>query len=734
MTARYFHKKHLFHFLLVTCFVLTSQSVQAEDFKDRIEGEWVNYRGDQVEIRTIKDGKETTRFLRFDGKPLFSRTANIKLTSESSSAESLALIQPREEWEYLAGGDEPKDQTWTGLGFDAEKAGWKTGEAGFGYGDNDDRTVLNDMQDNYTTIFVRKEFEIPEGTDLKRLGLLINYDDGFAVYANGRRLMTSNNVTIDEETGDVSVNDHEANGAEYFSLGEYASAFRPGKNVIAIQGYNRNLTSTDFTLDPQLIVGGSGSFAKTNRTEKHEGQRSAWFHNDRAWNGKIDDVIIWDRALSDEEVSSLWNRGEGSKDISSLNEGLLGHWPFDGSLEDVSGNNRHGKGYNSPGFAKGKLGQSLDLNGKSQFVMLGGEASDYAPESGSLTVSLWFDINKLDKRWQTLLSLGDGSWTDWRIFRQQMTPNVSYIGGAWVRNNTKVDDGKMHHLVAITDKENDEVRLYIDNVLVANTPNNGVGDLSTDNDGWHPAVGANLQQRINLATDLEGEFLPSQDSLRIVTKPSEQPQANRAESGLYNRSSSPTEALLMAARKGDTAKLKELLKSGVSPNATSTGSYTALSYAAAGGHLDAMKTLIAAGADVNQQARFGKSALLVAAGSPHVDAVKLLIENDADLDSKHAQGGNCLQEACFWGQPEVVEYLLSEHDMNPNARANGGRTALHYAMWSMLPRIAEENNPRLECMKLLLESGADPELRWNRTSAREMAQNNHLDEAAKLLP
>ena len=190
----------------------------------------------------------------------------------------------------------------------------------------------------------------------------------------------------------------------------------------------------------------------------------------------------------------------------------------------ATGNNRHGKGYNSPGFAKGKLGQSLDLNGKSQFVMLGGEASDYAPESGSLTVSLWFDINKLDKRWQTLLSLGDGSWTDWRIFRQQMTPNVSYIGGAWVRNNTKVDDGKMHHLVAITDKENDEVRLYIDNVLVANTPNNGVGDLSTDNDGWHPAVGANLQQRINLATDLEGEFLPSQDSLRIVTKPSEQPQ------------------------------------------------------------------------------------------------------------------------------------------------------------------------------------------------------------------
>ena len=54
--------------------------------------------------------------------------------------------------------------------------------AGFGYGDGDDRTVLKEMKGNYTQVFIRREFEIPAGTDKRRIGLVINYDDGFALF------------------------------------------------------------------------------------------------------------------------------------------------------------------------------------------------------------------------------------------------------------------------------------------------------------------------------------------------------------------------------------------------------------------------------------------------------------------------------------------------------------------------------------------------------------------------
>ena len=41
---------------------------------------------------------------------------------------------------------------------------------------------------------------------------------------------------------------------EYFSLAKFAEVFREGENVIAIEGHNRGINSTDFTLDPYLLM------------------------------------------------------------------------------------------------------------------------------------------------------------------------------------------------------------------------------------------------------------------------------------------------------------------------------------------------------------------------------------------------------------------------------------------------------------------------------------------------
>lgn len=706
------------------------------DLSEQIHGEWIMYRGDQFEIKRISEGQEQSSFYNWRGQPLYERSADLKIVSDAVG-ESRTLIGENATWQYLAGGKTPTDNSWTGLEFDATKQEWKTGEAGFGYGDNDDRTVLPDMRNWYTSVFIRKEFEIPQGADLKHLGMLIRYDDGFIVYANGQRLFTSSNLTEDPETGTVFVQDHEANHPEYFSLEEYARVFHTGKNVIAIEGHNRNFSSSDFTLDPQLMTGGSHSFIKSNQTVSHLSYVTDWFYKDRTWNGKVDDLRIWDRALSNDEVSALWNRGQGSDSISEKStQGLIGYWPFDGNLQDVSGNERHGKGENSPGFAPGKLGQALNLNGDHQFVTLGGKASDYTPSSGSFTISCWFSVHKFDKRWQTLLAIGDNGWTDWRIHRHNLSRNISFHSGAGTRNNTNIDDGKMHHLVAVHEKGK-EVRLYLDNLLSWNGGGaNGMRNLQKDRDGWLPAVGANLQAWINAATPLEGNFIPMQDSLRIDTKPSSQNNggANRFQSGVFRRVTHPEEALLIAAQQGQLEKVATLLKSGVDPDSTSTNSYTALAYAASRGHLDVMELLIANKANVNKAGRFFKTPLLVAVGSPHIDAVKLLISNGAKLNARQGQGASCLHEAAYWGQPKMVEFLLKEQHVDPNVRARNGQTALHHAMSSMISGQPEHNEPYMACLKLLLENGTNPDLRWNRWNALQMANSNGLDEAGKLFP
>lgn len=163
------------------------------------------------------------------------------------------LIGQNATWSYLAG-SHPTGETnaWAAPGFDISN--WKTGKAGFGYGDDDDTTVL-DMQGKYKTLYIRREFDLPEGADLSKLGLLVSYDDAFIAYLNGHEVLREG---VDHEQGTKAegFTVHEANKRfEYFPFKKIEKLVKPGqRNVIAIEGHNANLASSDFTLHPRLLL------------------------------------------------------------------------------------------------------------------------------------------------------------------------------------------------------------------------------------------------------------------------------------------------------------------------------------------------------------------------------------------------------------------------------------------------------------------------------------------------
>ena len=708
----------------------------------QIQGEWIAYRGDQFDIKKITRDKTTQNFYDWNGNLLYQRTSDLKV-KVVGSGERKTIIEKGAEWYYLAGGEKPEDTLWTTLSFDAAKEGWKKGPSGFGYADDDDATVLNDMQDKYLSVFIRREFEIPKGADMKGLSLRINYDDGFVLHANGRRLFSSSNVSLNEESGEVTVGNHEAGGLESFSLADFGGVFKEGRNVIAIEGINATLDSSDFTLDPQLLIGKAVKFVETNRKEKHETANTDWFFNNRAWDGKVDNLQIWARALSDSEVGTLWNKGKGTaKATGELADGLVGHWPFDGDFEDASGNGRHGTAKNSPPFVKGQLGQALDLNGEDQYVLLGGKSADYTPEGGSITVSVWFSPDGFDKRWQTLIALGDGGWGDWRIHRESLTENMQFVGVRRVRNTAPVLDGKMHHLVAIAEKGKG-VRLFIDNEVISNNPPAEEADdftgIPLDKDEQVPAVGANLQGPIFRATPLEGEFILMEESLRIAATSGTQGWGSgnaNSYSGLYRKVEHPEEALLIAARAGNLEKVESLVNAGVDPNATAQNSYTALSYAAAGGHLEIIKLLLKNGADVNKQARHMKNSLSVVAGSSHVEAARLLLANGAKM-MVNANGSSVVHEAVIWRQPEMLKFLLNELKVGVDLKSANGRTPLHYAISRMEKGQNIRNQLDIASVKILLQHGADSNQQFTHNnvtrSAIGLAEFKGLDEVVALL-
>jgi len=139
-------------------------------------------------------------------------------------------------------------------GFQAKEGEWALGRAGFGYGDNDDQTVLNGMQNKYTIVSIRKKITLaspPTADDELIVEAL--YDDGFVMYIDGKEVLRKNSTGADAEL--EAIEGHEAKNWETFSLGKIASTLKSG-SIIAVQGANDKVDSSDFSLDIRLTIKG----------------------------------------------------------------------------------------------------------------------------------------------------------------------------------------------------------------------------------------------------------------------------------------------------------------------------------------------------------------------------------------------------------------------------------------------------------------------------------------------
>ena len=129
---------------------------------------------------------------------------------------------------------------------------------------------------------------------------------------------------------------------------------------------------------------------------------------DTFWNifdGLIDDVRIYNRALSASEINRLYQQAQSKYNASktdSLTKGLVGYWTFDGAdigssgtiAKDRSGNNNNGTLTNGPTRIEGKIGQALNFDGVDDFVNIGSNAN--LQLTGAMTICAWFKADTID--------------------------------------------------------------------------------------------------------------------------------------------------------------------------------------------------------------------------------------------------------------------------------------------------------------------------------------------------
>ncbi len=117
----------------------------------------------------------------------------------------------------------------------------------------------------------------------------------------------------------------------------------------------------------------------------------------------LDDVRIYNRALSAQEIQQLYAQGSANVAHSSpvtLSSGLVGYWTFDGpsinwrtgAVADSSGQGNTGQMIamsTSSSPTPGKIGQGLRFNGSSSYVNVTDASNNFSFTNTTFTVTAW---------------------------------------------------------------------------------------------------------------------------------------------------------------------------------------------------------------------------------------------------------------------------------------------------------------------------------------------------------
>lgn len=208
---------------------------------------------------------------------------------------------------------------------------------------------------------------------------------------------------------------------------------------------------------------------------------------DGTWSGTIDDLRIYNRALSATEIRQIYQSGafvlnslQGNKTVTLastpvnfLTNGLVGYWSFDGSktnwatgqVTDSSGGGNTGSMISmstttSP--AQGKMGQALSFDGDNDHIVVPDPGSSSLDITDDMTISTWIKRSSTSGRYEIILNKDPSN----QIYALFLHPNDTLIfyttlGGS-VNGPTFSDTESWHHLVVT--KNGTTVTFYLDAV------------------------------------------------------------------------------------------------------------------------------------------------------------------------------------------------------------------------------------------------------------------------------
>ncbi len=306
-------------------------------------------------------------------------------------------------------------------------------------------------------------------------------------------------------------------GAIQWGGGTIVSATAPAVNVWHLISYVQTGNGVNLYID--------GALAATAGNPTQSGAvgliRIGSFNSsypDPYWNGSIDDVRLYNRALSAAEIKQLYNQGTGShQNHNPVGSGLIGYWTFDSptikgsTVIDNSGSGNTGTLVAGPSVVMGKINQALKFNGTTQYVKIPLVSS----QINNFTFAFWLKVDVTSDTRGGIFFNGSGS-NGYGFFAGSSdggnTTTFHFLAQSVYWQNTSIGwtQGKWHHIVGSLNSSN-VWQLYKDGVLVFTSA-----------------------PRANLNTPTVNTLLGSEDGASSVTHNLDDPR-------IYNRALSAAE-------------------------------------------------------------------------------------------------------------------------------------------------------------------------------------------------
>lgn len=199
------------------------------------------------------------------------------------------------------------------------------------------------------------------------------------------------------------------------------------------------------------------------------------------FNGLIDEVEIFDRALTAEEIAAIANAGSAGKCRSCVAppSGMVSWWDGEGDANDIIGTN-DGTLVNGATFAPGKVSQAFSFDGTDDYVSLADSSTLDFNTNSPMSVDLWIYRTR-DYNRQTLLGKQSGctaNGMNYTLALDELAPlnGVCFIGND-VNNHKVCINGAANDIlplnqwihIAVT-FDGSSMRIYRNGLLV-NTAN-----------------------------------------------------------------------------------------------------------------------------------------------------------------------------------------------------------------------------------------------------------------------